>query len=157
MGECVSVVLRSRRGRPRFRWGRLGVDSEDGEVGEAGDSRLTMRGERDGEMVCCGASPQSDGVREEICVFGENGPGSLKDSRDDGFSEKPAGYCSSCPKGAGINVGRNAGLELAAEIPVAGRVGLKAVCDLEGKDWLISTDVSGRSKNESASRKLLME
>jgi hypothetical protein len=117
---------------------------------------LTMRGERDGEIVCCGASPQSEGVREEICVFGEKGPGSLEEFRDDGFSEKPAGYCSSWPNGAGLKVGRKAGFELEAEIPVAGKVGLKAVCDFGGKDWLISTDVRGRSKNESVSRKLLM-
>lgn len=115
-----------------------------------------MRGERDGDVPGCGASPQREGVRDEIWVFGEKAAGSLDDSKDDGFKEKPAGYCSSCPNGAELKVCRK-GLGLVAEIPVAGKVGLKALCGFDGKAEFISTDVSGRSKKESESRKLFKE
>lgn len=42
--DVVDVVV-SRRGRPRLRSGRFGVDSEDGEAGVLCDSRLVTCGD----------------------------------------------------------------------------------------------------------------
>lgn len=156
MGEWASVVPRSRRGRPRFLCGCLGVVSEK-EVGEEGDSRLSARGEREGERwACCGASPQSEGVLDEVCVSGEKQAEPFASSVV-GLSEKPEGYCSPCPKGVGLNVGRNAGLFFVVAMPVAGKVGLKKPFDLDEKEDVVSTDVSGRSKKDSVSRKEFSE
>lgn len=46
-----------------------------------------------GEYASCGASPQSEGVRDVVCVFGEKYAES-RDSMELGSKEKPKGYCS---------------------------------------------------------------
>lgn len=133
MLEMVSV--RSRRGRPRFRWGRLGVGSSEAESGDEGDSRLRLRGERVdvdevGEEAFSGASPQREGVREGMCVVGEKQAVS-NGSVHIGSKEKPNESCSSLPNGAASDGWREVECELVrslvvllAEIPVAGNVGL---------------------------------
>lgn len=90
-----SVLLCSSRGRPRLRSGRLGVASSSSQTdsGEAGDSCLGIRGGMVGEYASCGASPQSEGVRDVVCVFGEKYAES-RDSMELGSKEKPKGYCS---------------------------------------------------------------
>jgi hypothetical protein len=72
----LSVLLRSIFGRPRFLVGRLGVDDSDAEVGDDGDSRFSMWGEREGDMSGCGASPLSDEGCDVVLV-GEKLSGSF--------------------------------------------------------------------------------
>lgn len=110
--EIVSV--RSRRGRPRFRWGCLGVGSSEAESGDEGDSRLRLRSETVddvgdvGDEAFSGASPQREGVREGICVVGEKQALS-NGSVDIGSKEKPNESCSSLPNGAASDGCREVG------------------------------------------------
>ena len=69
----LSVALRSIFGRPRFLVGRFGVEDSEPEVADegAGDVRLSRRGERDGDTVWCGASPQRDGACDVVSIVGE--------------------------------------------------------------------------------------
>jgi hypothetical protein len=148
--DCVSVALRSSLGRPRFRVGRLGVDDSDSDVGDDEDSRFSRCGDSDGETVCCGASPQRDGVCDVVSVVGEKQVVSF-DCVTAGLNEKPYGYCSTCPNGCWLN---GCGLLFTPEMPGTGNVGLNIVCGC-GFDWLpgaIFTVVKGWSKNESESK-----
>lgn len=132
------------------------MDSSEIEVGEEGDSRFNKCGEREGDTACCGASPQSDGVREEFCVSEEK-YADLFDSRDVGLREKPEGYCSRVPSDAGLKGCRKAGALFVMEMPVAGNVGLLQLCDFGGKPDCISTELRVRSKNGSESKNALAE
>ena len=73
----VSVSLRAVCGRPRFRVGRFGVEDSEPEIGDKGEGevRLSMCGEREGEMVWKGGSPQREGACEALSIVGEKQSG----------------------------------------------------------------------------------
>ncbi len=157
------VSVRSSRGRPRFRWGRLGVGSSESKSGDEGDSRLRLRGERVdevgdevGDEAFSGASPQREGVLEETCAFGEKQAVS-NGAADSGSKEKPNESCSSLPNGAASDGCREVeyelvlllGVVLDAAMPAAGNVGLKWLCSL-GKAGDTAADARAWLKNESS-------
>lgn len=76
--------------------------SSEAESGDEGDSRLGLRGERvsdEDDEVFSDASPQREGVLEDVWVFGEKQALS-NGSVDSASKEKPNENCSSLPSGA---------------------------------------------------------
>lgn len=87
------------------------MGSSEAESGDEGDSRLRLRGERvddAGDGAFSGASPQREGVLEEMWVFGEKQAVS-NGSVDIGSKEKPNESCSSLPNGAASDGCREVG------------------------------------------------
>lgn len=77
------------------------MGSSNAESGDERDSCLGLRGERvddAGVEAFSGASPQREGVLEEIWVFGEKQAVS-NGSLDVGSNERPNENCSSLPNG----------------------------------------------------------
>lgn len=86
---------------------------------------MRLRGEREGDEAFSGASPQREGVLEEMWEFGEKQAVS-NGSIDIGSKEKPNGSCPSLPNGAASDGCREVENELAvlldAAMPVDGNV-----------------------------------
>lgn len=129
------------------------MGSSEAESGDEGDSRLRLRGEEEGDEAFSGASPQREGVLEEMWEFGEKQAVS-NGSVDIGSKEQPNESCSSLPNGAASDGCREVEYELVvlldSAMPVGGNVGLNWTCSFNGKAEGMSTDVRAWSKKESS-------